>query len=160
MPISIKDDPQMMREIILDHYQNPRNYKKTDDPSYREVHMASSSCIDDIYIQLKEENGIVVDCLWHGKGCAISTASTSIMTDLVKGQSVERAKYLMGEFQKMMNGENFDEEALGEGLAFINTNRQPSRITCATIGWRGLDELFGEDEKECEGHKDGKGKGN
>jgi nitrogen fixation NifU-like protein len=155
MPISIKDDPQMMREIILDHYQNPRNHREVSDPSYKEVHMASSSCIDDIYVQVKEENGIVVDCLWHGKGCVISTASTSIMTELVKGKTVKEAEYLMEQFQKMMNGEAFDENSLGEAIAFINTNRQPSRINCATIGWRGLKELFGDDDG-CEEAKDGK----
>lgn len=148
MPISIKNDPMILREIIMDHYQNPRNKKETSDLSYKTVHMASSSCIDDIYVQIKEENGIIKDCLWHGTSCAISTASTSIMTTLIKGKSVKEAEYIMDNYNKMLNEEPFDEVALGEAIAFINTNKQPARVGCATIGWRGLKELLEQDTKD------------
>lgn len=148
MPISIKSNPMMLREIIMDHYQNPRNRREVSDSSYKEVHMDSASCIDDIFIQVKIDNDKVVDCCWHGTCCAISTASTSIMTEIIKDKSLEEAKYIMSNFNKMLMGQEFDEECLGEAIAFINTNRQPSRIGCATIAWRGLDEIFKEDEKE------------
>jgi len=154
MPTSIKDNPTILREIIMDHYQNPRNKQEVNDPSYISVHMDSTSCIDDIYIQIKVENDVVTDCKWHGVGCAISSASTSIMSELVKGKTIKQANYIMDNFQKMMNDQPFDEEVLGEAICFVNTNRQPSRITCATIGWRGLHQLFEEEEP-----KDGKGQG-
>ena len=73
------------------------------------------------------------------------------MTTLIKGKSLEEAKYIMGEFNKMLNEEEFDEEALGEAIAFINTYKQPSRITCANISWRGLDELLKEEEEHHHG---------
>ncbi len=150
MPFSINPE-EMMREIIVDHYQNPRNFMEVKDDSYITIHMDSASCIDDIYVQVKIENGIVKDCKWHGKGCAISTASTSIMSELVLGKSEEEAMKIMGEFNKMLSGEPFDEEALGEAICFKNVNRQPSRITCANISWRGLKKAFLEEEKKEHG---------
>lgn len=136
MPISI--NPMMMREIIMDHYENPRNKKETNDPSYKTIHMDSASCIDNIYVQTKTENGIIVDVCWHGESCAISTASTSIMSELVKGLKVEEAKNLYQNFLNMLEDKEYDENILKEAIVFKNTGRQPSRINCATIGWRGL----------------------
>jgi nitrogen fixation NifU-like protein len=142
------DDPAMMREIIMDNYTYPRNFKETQDPSYITIHMDSASCIDDIYIQVKIVNGVVEDCLWHGKGCAISTASTSIMSEMIKGKPMAEANQMMDEFNKMLAGQPFDEETLGEAVCFMNVNRQPSRITCANISWRGLKKAFSEAEKK------------
>ncbi len=148
MPFSIKDNPMMLREIIMDNYQNPKNKRETKDPRYITIHMDSASCIDDIYVQVLIENNIITDCLWHGNSCAISAASTSIMTDLVKGKTLEEAKDIMNNFNKMINAESFDEDKLKEAIAFINTNRQPSRIGCATIGWRGLNKAIEEEKDE------------
>ena len=139
-----------MREIILDNYQNPRNYEEVKDPDYIKIHMDSASCIDDIYVYVLIENGIVKDCKWSGKGCAISSASTSLMTEMVKGKSEEEAKKLMAEFNKMLADEPYDEELLGEANCFANVNRQPSRITCANISWRGLDKAFKEEDAKHE----------
>ncbi len=141
------DDPMILREIILDHYKNPRNFATISDPRYRTVHMDSASCIDDIYIHVLVENGIIKDCKWHGTGCAISTASTSILTELMTGKSEEEAYRLMEDFHHMLMGEKYEKDELGEAIAFINVNRQPSRITCADIGWRGLKKALDEDKK-------------
>lgn len=147
MPFSL-NDPEIMRQIIVDNYQNPRNKKETNDPSYITIHMDSASCIDDIYIQVKIINHKIVDCLWHGEGCAISTASTSIMSEMIRGMDEEEAKKVMDEFNKMLAGEDHDDEVLGDAICFANVNRQPSRITCANISWRGLDKAFKEEEKK------------
>ncbi len=146
MPFSI-NDPEIMREIIVDNYQNPRNFKEVDDKRYITIHMDSASCIDDIYIQVLFDGDIVKDCKWHGKGCAISTASTSIMSEMILGKTKEEAMKMMNEFNKMLSGEDFDEEVLGDAICFMNVNRQPSRITCANISWRGLQKAFLEEEK-------------
>lgn len=147
MPFSL-DDKEMLREIIVDNYQHPRNFLEVTDPKYITIHMDSASCIDDIYIHLLFENDVIKDCKWHGKGCAISSASTSIMTELVVGKSKQEAFKIMDEFNHMLAGEDFDEECLGEAIAFINVNRQPSRITCANISWRGLQKAFLSEEKK------------
>lgn len=142
--MSFSENQDLLREIIVDNYKYPRNFKKTDDPSYVTIHMDSDSCIDDIYIQVKVVDGKVADCIWHGKGCSISTASSSIMSEMIKGKTVDEAKKLMGEFNNMLAGKEFDEDSLGEAICFVNVNRQPSRITCANISWRGLKKVFDE----------------
>ncbi len=147
MPFSI-NDPEIMREIIVDNYQNPRNFKEVDDDRYITIHMDSASCIDDIYIQVLFDGDIVKDCKWHGKGCAISTASTSIMSEMILNKTKEEALQMMDEFNKMLAGKDFNDEILGDAICFVNVNRQPSRITCANISWRGLQKAFLEEEKK------------
>lgn len=144
------DDPMMMREIITDNYQNPRNVKEIDanDSDYITIHMDSASCIDDIYVHIKIIDGVVSEAFWHGKGCAISTASTSIMTEMIQGVKIDEAMRMIDEFNKMMQGEAFNEDVLGEAVCFRNVNRQPSRITCANISWRALQKAFLEEEKK------------
>lgn len=145
MPISF--DPSMMRAIIMDHYQNPRNKVKVQDDGYRTVHMDSASCIDDIYVQVKLDGEVIADVKWYGESCAISAASTSIMSDLVRGKTIDEAKVCLDNFNQMLREENYDSDLLGEANCFVNTSKQPSRIGCATIGWRGLLEAL-EDKSE------------
>lgn len=146
MPISL--DPMMMREIIMDHYDHPRNKVETKDSAYKTVHMNSASCIDDIYVQVKLDKDVIEDVKWHGTACAISTSTTSIMSELVKGKTLKEAERLMDNYMKMMRGEKYDSELLEEAQVFQNTGRQPSRIGCATIGWRGLFQAIGLEGKE------------
>ncbi len=141
---TLTEDPEFLRQIIVDHYKNPRNYEMVDDPSYREIHMDSASCIDDIFIQVKIEGNVIRDLKWHGTGCAISMASASIMSELVFGKTIDEADEIMLNFENMLYELDFDEEILGEAICFRNVNRQPSRITCADIGWRGLKKIFEE----------------
>ncbi len=145
MSFSIKD-PMIMREIILDNYQNPRNKEEVDDSRYITIHMDSASCIDDIYIYVLFEDHVVKDCKWSGVGCAISTASSSIMTEMIIGKSEEEALEMMNEFNKMLANEHYEEELLADANCFANVSRQPSRITCANISWRGLKKAI--DQKE------------
>ena len=70
-------DPMVLRQIIMDHYQYPRNHQLTKAEGYVEKHMASDSCIDDIYVQGKVEDGVVQDIRFDGEACTISTASTA-----------------------------------------------------------------------------------
>ncbi|MDY0345764.1 MAG: SUF system NifU family Fe-S cluster assembly protein [Bacilli bacterium] len=140
MPISL--DPQMMRAIIMDHYENPRNKRTPTNKHYQMMHIDSPNCIDDINVFLLEENGIIVDCAFDGIACTISTASTDIMTELVIGKNVKDARYIINQYQKMIHEQPFDAIVLDEAIVFINTHRQAARIKCATIGWDALEELL------------------
>lgn len=133
---------EMMREIIMDHYSNPRNKKEIKDERYQTVYMDSTSCIDKIYVQVLVENNTIVDVAWHGVGCAISTASTSIMTELLKNKTVDEANVILDNYYKMIHEEDFDESVLDEAVVFINTSKQPARIKCATIGFRGIEKIL------------------
>ena len=81
-------DPNLLRDIIMDHYQYPRNHQLTEEPSYQSKHMASESCIDDITVQVKFDQDRIEDVRFDGQACTISTASTSIMSELVKGKTL------------------------------------------------------------------------
>ena len=133
---------EMMRAIIMDHYSNPVNKKQPPKDGYEKVHMHSDNCIDDIDVFLLVENGVVTDACFDGVACAISTSSTDIMCDLLKGKDVERAKYIIDQYHHMIHEEEFDESVLEESLAFINTSKQAARIRCAAIGWNAADEIL------------------
>jgi len=142
MPTSIELTPLMMREIIMDHYSSPRHKLSPDDKGYLSIHSSSVNCIDDIDVYLKEENGIIVDARWTGTACAISTASTDIICDLLIGKSKEEALSIIAEYKKMLNEEDYDASVLEEALAFANTSKQASRIHCASIGWDAFKEIL------------------
>ena len=132
MPILTND---MMRSIIMDHYSNPLNKHQPTSEGYETVHMHSDNCIDDINIFLLIKDNKVVDACFDGVACTISTASTDIMCDLLKGKSKEEALYAIEQYNHMIHEEPFDEEVLDEAVVFINTSKQAARIRCATIGW-------------------------
>ena len=148
---SLLKDPMILREILLDHYEYPHNHKLTDSPDFREAHMASESCIDDIRVQAKIEDGVIEDIRFDGRACTISTASTSMMTDLVKGKTIEQAKEIMDNYFAMIDGREFDENILDEAIALQGVSKQANRIKCATIGWHGLEKLIAESEEANDG---------
>ncbi len=145
--MSFSDDPQLMREVLTDHIHYPRN-KRTGDDSYISEHMASASCIDDVHIQLKMDGDVIEDICWHGTGCSISCASCSIMTELLKGRTSSEALSLADEFDKLMRMEPCDEDALEEADAFASVPREPARINCARIGWKGVRRALGQEVRE------------
>lgn len=133
---------QLKREIILDHYQNPHNKGLVNDPDYHMIHNASDSCIDDIKVQMLVKDGIIKDVRFDGVGCTICFASTSIMSDLIKGKKLTEAKKIINEYKKMLNEENYDEDMLEEANAFDTLYKQANRIKCGTIGIKSMEELI------------------
>ena len=142
------DNPLILREIIMDHYENPRNHGIKDDPAYIKTNMNSETCIDNIDVEAKFNGDVIDDVRFDGEACAISTASTSIMTELVKGKTTEEARDLMKNYMNMIFETDYDEDKLEEAIAFKNTHKQANRIKCATIGWNALEKLLEEHEKE------------
>lgn len=135
-------NPVMMRQIIMDHYENPRNKKQPSDKGYISMHMNSANCIDDIDVFLKIANGYIVDACFDGVACTISTSSTDILCDLLKGKTIGDAKYIIEQYLNMISEKKFDESVLDEAIVFINTSKQAARIKCATIGWTAADILL------------------
>ncbi|MCQ2801737.1 MAG: SUF system NifU family Fe-S cluster assembly protein [Bacilli bacterium] len=141
MPISLS--PQMMRQIIMDHYDNPQ-YKKNPENAgiFEKIHMHSSNCIDDINVYALLENGLVKEAYWDGVACTISTSSTDIMCGLMIGKSWEDAKYIIDQYHHMIHEEPYDDSVLDEAIVFMNTSKQAARIKCATIGWDAMHEMI------------------
>lgn len=143
------NNPNFARQVIMDHYEHPRNKGKND--TYRFKHMDSDSCTDDIYVYLKiNDEDIIEDVLFEGVGCTIAIASTSMMTELIKNKTVEEARQLSNEYLKMIRLEDFDQDALKESVVFQNVGKQANRINCATLGWRGINLILNERELENE----------
>lgn len=139
---TFKDNPELIREVIMDHYEYPRNKGLKNDSSYVKVNLDSESCIDNIDLEVKIEDGVIKDICFDGVACTISTASTSIMSELLKDKSVDEAKVIIDNYLSMLHGESYDEEVLEEANAFVNTSKQANRIKCATLSWNGLKEII------------------
>ena len=136
------NDPMIKREIIMDHYENPRNKGLVDDPRYLKVNMNSESCIDDIDIQILVIDNIIKDFRFDGVGCTIATSSTSILSELVIDKTIEEAYALIKQYDNMIKELEYDEEMLQEAVVFKDVSKQANRIKCATIGYNGLLELL------------------
>jgi nitrogen fixation NifU-like protein len=140
------NDPMMMRQVIMDHYEHPRNRGKIPLKGIRTIHMDTAGCIDDLDIHLVVKDHIIEALAFEGVACTISTASTSIMTELLLGKSKVDALYIIDQYMKMIHAQPYDDEVLGEAMVFQHTHKQASRIKCATLGWQGLFQLLKEEK--------------
>lgn len=137
-------DKNIKRSIILDNYQNPNN-KRVSGTDYIKINTRNVSCIDNLDIYLKIENDIIKDVSFEGEACVISISSTNILTNLLIGKTKEEGIYLIDNYLKMINEEEYDKEVLKELLVFDDTSRQPSRIKCATLSANGIKKFLEED---------------
>ena len=140
-------DPVMKREIILENYQNPMNRGLVNDDSYVTVNTNNESCIDNLDIQYKIENGIIEDIHFDGEACAISTSATSIMIRHLIGKTVEEARLVLESYEKMINAEEYDEKLLGELNTYEETYLQPNRKNCALLPFESLKKVLNIEEK-------------
>jgi len=138
----ISDNPSLIREIIMDHYEYPRNKKLKNDNKYTKVNLDSESCIDNIDLEVLVEDNKIKDICFDGVACTISTASTSIMTELLKDKTVEEANIIIENYLNMLYGKEYDEDLLEEAAAFVNTSKQANRIKCAIMSWNGIKDII------------------
>jgi nitrogen fixation protein NifU and related proteins len=130
----------LYREVILDHYRNPRNKRGLPDA---EIDLAHNNplCGDEIAVRVKVADGSVADAAFEGQGCSISQASASMLTDRIKGMKLEDVDDLILKFRGMMAGkEGPDDEALGDLVALKGVVKYPVRIKCAVLAWDTLQE--------------------
>ncbi|MBE9912490.1 SUF system NifU family Fe-S cluster assembly protein [Paenibacillus donghaensis] len=135
----------LYRRVIMDHYKNPRNRGKFEDGTLT-VDLNNPTCGDKISLQLKVDNGIVQDAKYTGEGCSISMSSASMMTEAVKGKTVEEAQDLASRFSALMQGEDVHFDGYEDIEALSGVNKFPARIKCATLAWNALRK--GIDEKQ------------
>ncbi len=127
----------MYQEIILDHYKNPHG-RGLRDPFDAESFQVNPTCGDEVTLRVKVDNGKVADVSYDGQGCSISQASTSVLTDLVVGHTLEEAFTTMDAFVELMQGKGKiepDEDVLEDGIAFAGVAKYPARVKCALLGW-------------------------
>jgi nitrogen fixation NifU-like protein len=128
----------MYQEIILDHYRNPL-HKGLREPFDAEVHHVNPTCGDEVTLRVKVgADGKLVDVSYDGQGCSISQASTSVMSDLVIGTSIDDAMAKHDEFLALMQSKGEgepDEDVLEDAVAFAGVSKYPARVKCALLGW-------------------------
>ena len=136
-------DNTFYNEILTDHNLHPIHKEKLADANMI-LEGVNPSCGDDIVLELKVENGVIVDGAFEGDGCAVSQASADIMLDMIIGRTKEEALHLSGLFSKMIKGQCTEEEIeeLEEAGALQDIAHMPARVKCAVLGWRTMGELF------------------
>ncbi|AJS59620.1 Fe-S cluster assembly sulfur transfer protein SufU [Paenibacillus sp. IHBB 10380] len=127
----------LYRRVIMDHYKTPRN-KGTFEEDAVTINLNNPTCGDKITLQLKLEDGIVQDAKYSGDGCSISMSSASMMTDAVKGKTIEEAQDLATRFSALMKGEDVQFDEYEDIEALSGVNKFPARIKCATLAWNAL----------------------
>lgn len=126
----------LYREVIMEHYKNPRNKGLKDNENYKLFHIKNPSCGDDITIQTYSEDGIIKDCRQEGHGCSISMASASVLTEIMIGKKVDEAINIANNYLNMVANKPFDENLdLEEAAVFSGVRQFPARIKCASIAW-------------------------
>jgi nitrogen fixation NifU-like protein len=149
----------LYREIILDHYRNPRNRGELPTPPAHKVEGFNPLCGDEIVVYLDVQDGVVTDLRIGGQGCSISQSSASMMSAAVKGKTIEEARALIRAFKAMMSiheqrldGSESEpvspdpEVKLGDLEALQGVVKFPVRIKCATLSWNTLAEGLDESE--------------
>jgi nitrogen fixation NifU-like protein len=139
----------LYREIILDHYRSPRNRGELAPPAAHAVGH-NPLCGDEIDVYLQVDDGIVSDIKVGGQGCSISQSSASMMSQAVKGKSVDDVKALVKKFKGLMSVDEVDGDEpaadvpLGDLEALQGVVKFPVRIKCATLAWNTLTEALAE----------------
>jgi nitrogen fixation protein NifU and related proteins len=126
----------LFQDIILEHYKRPRN-KGAIQNATAHVHMNNPTCGDEVYLFLRVKDGVVEDVGFEGEGCSISQASISMMTQILKGQSVVDGLRLAERFTAMMHGdpEAAKDKELRDARALAGVSKFPTRVKCALLGW-------------------------
>lgn len=131
------DLQSLYQAIIIDHAKSP-HHAGLREPFEAEVHHVNPTCGDEVTLRVHVVDGAVADVSYDAAGCSISQASTSVLTDLLIGQPVEKAMTVHQTFVDLMQGRGTvepDEDVLEDGVAFAGVARFPARVKCALLGW-------------------------
>ncbi|EUJ23918.1 SUF system NifU family Fe-S cluster assembly protein [Listeria grandensis] len=137
---------QLYRQVIMDHYKNPRNNGTLDDESVT-IDLNNPTCGDEIHLHLKVENEIITAAKFTGSGCSISMASASMMTESIIGKSEKEALKMSRDFSEMVQGHEHDViDENGDVEALSGVAKFPARIKCATLSWKAMERAIFEFE--------------
>ena len=132
-------DKDLKRSIILDNYQNSQNRTRHEnEEDYIKINSRNVSCIDNIDLYVKMNNNIIEDITFDGEACVISISSTSIMTNLLKGKTIDETLEIIKNFDNMIEEKEYNNSILEEAVCYEDISKQPSRKKCATLSWHGL----------------------
>lgn len=135
----MSDLRDLYQEVVIDHGRSPRNFGELE-PHSHQAEGYNPLCGDKLKLYIQIEDGVVRDARFTGSGCAISTASASILTDAVKGKTPEQAETLFKDFHAMLTRDDTppDVDKLGKLAVLGGVKAYPTRIKCATLAWHTL----------------------
>ncbi|MBN2701608.1 MAG: SUF system NifU family Fe-S cluster assembly protein [Methylothermaceae bacterium] len=138
----------LYQEVVFDHNRNPRNFRVIEDADHK-IEGYNPLCGDRLTLYIKLDGDTIADISFQGQGCAISTASASLMTEIVKGKTLAEAEKLFDAFHKIVTGQSDDLklEGLGKLAVLAGVRQYPSRIKCATLAWHSLESALKGEEK-------------
>ena len=141
----MSDLRELYQELILDHGRKPRNFRELEDA--RSADGFNPLCGDEVKVFVKLDGDVVEDVSFKGQGCAISTASASLMTQTLKGKTVTEATELFQTFHELVTGRKDDEESrdkVGKLVVLLGVRAFPVRVKCATLPWHTLQAALNE----------------
>ena len=127
----------LYQETILDHGRRPRNFRPLEDAN-RQAEGYNPLCGDRCRVFLKENGGVIDTMTFEGAGCAISTASASLMTEALKGKTVGEAETLLAKFHDLLTTDQPVPADIGKLVVFSGVREFPSRVKCAMLAWQTL----------------------
>jgi nitrogen fixation NifU-like protein len=140
---------ELYQQVILDHNKSPKNFKKLETANHS-AEGYNPLCGDRIDIYLDIQNGIINDVSFQGSGCAISKASASLMTTILKGKTIEEAELLFEKFHALVTGKleaGYSQNELGKLIVFAGVKDFPARVKCASLAWHTMISALKEDNK-------------
>ncbi len=143
----MSDLRDLYQEVILDHNKHPRNFRSVE-PHSHQADGYNPLCGDRVTIQLSVEGGVIAHIGFQGDGCAISTASASLMTEALEGRTVEEAQALFDQFHDLVTRDDaYPEAALGKIAVLAGVRDYPMRVKCATLAWHTLHAALAEKDE-------------
>ena len=141
----------LYRQVIMDHYKNPRNKGLIEGAGYHNVRLKNPTCGDDVTVSMKASNDVIEDIRHEGVGCAICCSSASVMSEVLVNKTFDKATRLSKNFYEIVKGEDpcetIDEEEMGDAFVYAGVSQFPARVKCATIAWKALEGAIEEVKK-------------
>ena len=148
-PLEMSSNLQnLYRQVIMDHYKNPRNKGLIEAEGYHNVRLKNPTCGDDVTISMKASDHVIEDIRHEGVGCAICCSSASVMSEVLVNKTFDKALHIANNFYEIVKGEDIDadldEEIIGDAFVYSGVSQFPARIKCATIAWKAIEQAISE----------------
>ncbi|PKK99535.1 MAG: SUF system NifU family Fe-S cluster assembly protein [Tenericutes bacterium HGW-Tenericutes-2] len=131
----------LYRQVIMEHYKNPKNKGFVADNSYMTVHLNNPSCGDEMTVQLKIQDHVITHILHQGTGCSICCSSASVMSETLMNKTLDESISILHEFYELIKGYPFNPEILkGDAVVYQGVAQFPARVKCATLAWKAAEQ--------------------